>query len=198
MFLLQQIVLEALEHVSGKFPHLRFDLIDTVLSGANQLLSLGQVDVAIAPMPCGTGLNEELCILEFMAVAHKDHPLHAHKKALVFEDLKPYRQIIARDSATENQTSAGWRGAEQCWTVSHIKASVELVSNNLGFAWLPLPSIQSLLDEGRLRPLNLAEGQKRSVSFYLNYAEKDVLGPATRELMGQFRLLTMDLLTSEE
>ncbi len=194
----QSIVLTALEHVSSKFPHLRFDIIDTVLSGSNQLLSLGKVDIAISPMPCGTGLNEELCSLEFMAVAHKDHPLNRGGKPLVFEDLKPFRQIIARDSATENQISAGWRGAEQCWTVSHIKASIEMVATNLGFAWLPIPAIQSLLDSGTLIPLNLSEGLKRSVSFYLNYSEKDILGPATKELMGQLRLLTMDMISPEE
>ena len=194
----QSLLLQALEFVSGEFPHLRFDIIDTVLSGANQLLTQDLVDIAISPLPCTTGLNEELCVIEFIAVAHKDHPLNQHDEALVFEDLKPYRQIIARDSATENQISAGWRGAEQCWTVSHLRASVELVENNLGFAWLPIPAIQPLLDNEVLKPLNLAEGQKRSVSFYLNYAEKSVLGPATRELMGQFRLLTMDMDTSEE
>ena len=194
----QSLLLQALEFVSGEFPHLRFDIIDTVLSGANQLLTQDLVDIAISPLPCTSGLNEELCVIEFIAVAHTDHPLNQYDEALVFEDLKPYRQIIARDSATENQISAGWRGAEQCWTVSHLRASIEMVENNLGFAWLPTPAIQPLLDNEILTPLNLAEGQKRSVSFYLNYAEKSVLGPATRALMGQFRLLTMEMDTSEE
>ena len=78
-----------------------------------------------------------------------------------------------------------------------MRSSIELVEKMLGFAWLPYPSIEQSINEGILKPLNLAEGQKRTASFYLNYAEKDTIGPATRELMGELRILTMDMETAD-
>lgn len=192
----QNIVYEALEKVSAQFPHLRFNIYDSVLSGANQLLREGVADLAISPFPLATGLNEEICIIEFIAVAHPNHPLHSSDDPLTFEDLKPHRQIITRDSATENKASSGWRDAEQRWTVGNMRSSIELVEKMLGFAWLPGPSIEASIEAGLLKPLNLAEGQRRTASFYLNYAEKETIGPATRELMGELRILTMDMETS--
>ena len=74
-----------------------------------------------------------------------------------------------------------------------MRASIELIEQNLGYAWLPLPEINKLLDCKKIKPLNLTEGGRRSVSFYLNYLDKDRIRPATRELMRELRLSTMNL-----
>ncbi|ASP39344.1 LysR family transcriptional regulator [Bacterioplanes sanyensis] len=193
----QKVVFQVLEMVSALYPQVRFDIIDTVLSGANELLYGGNADISLSPMSMENSLNEEICVIDFVAVAHVDHPLHGLDRPLSYEDLRPYRQIIVRDSASTNKASAGWLGAEQRWTVSHIRASVELIEQGLGFAWLPLPSIEASLVSGRLKRLNLVEGARRRASFFLNYHDKDTLGPAAREFMGQLRLLTMDMPTAE-
>lgn len=74
-----------------------------------------------------------------------------------------------------------------------MRTSIDLVSQGLGYAWLPLPSIQRYLDEGSLSPLNLERGSRRTVSFYLNYVDGDSLGPAARELLGELRYQTMEM-----
>ena len=56
----QDIIYQALEKTAETYPHIRFNIHDSVLSGANQLLSEGSVDLAISPLPMATGLNEEL------------------------------------------------------------------------------------------------------------------------------------------
>lgn len=192
----QQIIFQALEKVSALFPQIRVDIIDTVLSGTNELIREGKADIGLSPFPMPAGLNEEICLIEFVAVAHADHALHQLQRPLTHEDLKSYRQIIVRDSATKTKASAGWLGSEQRWTVSHMRASIELIKLNLGYAWLPLPSINDALEMGTLVRLPLKEGASRTASFYLNYQDKDSIGPAARELIGELRLLTLDMPTS--
>ena len=193
----QSIIFQALEKVSAMFPQVNIDIIDTVLSGTNELITEGKADIGLSPLPMPNGLNEELCLIEFLAVAHKDHALHQLDQALSKENLKSYRQIIVHDSATQNKADAGWLGAEQRWSVSHMRASIELIEQNLGYAWLPVSGITESLANGTLKRLNLDTDGSRSVSFYLNYLDKDRIGPAAREFMGELRLLTLDMTTSD-
>lgn len=183
----QQTVYQVLDSVSKKFPLLHIDIIETILSGCNELVEQGTADLGLSPIAMPNGLNEEICQIEFIAVASPTHALHQHFGELQDDDLKCYRQIVIRDSASERSTNEGWLCAEQRWTVSHIRTSIDLVKQGLGFAWLPLPSVHDLISTNQLLPLNLNQGQKRSVTFYLNYKDEDKLGPAAREFMGELR-----------
>ena len=194
----QTFIFQALEKVSALYPQTRIDIIDTVLSGTNELITEGKADIGLSPFPMQDGLNEEICLIEFIAVAHKDHPLHQLGRTLQYEDLKAYRQIIIRDSASHTKVNSGWHGAEQRWTVSHMRASIELIQQNLGYAWLPQPAVSDAITAGHIKRLPLSEGASRSASFYLNYQDKDRIGPVSREFMGELRLLTLDLQTSED
>lgn len=192
----QCTVFKALEKVSALYPQVNIDIIDTVLSGTNELITEGHADIGLSPKPMPGGLNDELCMVNFVAVAHKDHPLHQLDTLLTEQHLKSYRQIIVRDSATLTKTSEGWLGSNHQWTVSHLRASIELITNSLGYAWLPRPEISKVLKSGEVKPLKLKQGSTRSMSFYLNYLDKDRIGPAAREFMGELRILTLDMPTS--
>lgn len=163
------------------------DLFDTVLSGANELLAAGRVDLGISPVPFYSGLSEEIEQTEFVAVAHRQHPLLALGRELEFNDLKTYRQIIVRDSGIHKSLDVGWLGSEQHWTVSNIRASVEAVTLGFGFAWLPLSSVVRQLEAGELVYLPMREGKRRTVSFYLNYLCEDQIGVAAREFIDDLR-----------
>ncbi|WP_419813129.1 LysR family transcriptional regulator [Bacterioplanoides sp.] len=192
----QTIIYQALEKVSALFPQIRIDIIDTVLSGTNELIQNREADIGLSGFQMPYGLNEEICTLEFIVVAHSQHALHQLNRSLSYEDLKSHRQIITRDSANETKRSSGWQGAEQRWTVSSLRASFDLICQNLGFAWLPFPLVKEALEQEILKPLLLSEGASRTSSFYLNYQDKDQLGPAAREFLGELRLLTLDMPTS--
>jgi len=193
----QAILYQALANVSAEFPLLHIELIETVLSGSNELLQQGKVDLALSDTPLADGFYEELCQIEFVATAHPSHALHHLDRTLTFEDLKACRQIVVRDSALTTNTDSGWLGADQRWTVSHIRTSVEMVSQGFGFAWLPMPHIQPLLEAGTLKPLPLAQGLSRNGTIYLLFRDADGLGPAVRSLIGELRLLTQDLPLSD-
>lgn len=160
----------------------RIEVVEAVLSGTTEALLKREVDLAIVgQLPAGF-LGTRLMTVEFVPVAHRDHPLHALGRAVTLEDLKRERQIVVRDSGSRRRLDAGWLGAEQRWTVSHIKTSIEILKHGLGFAWIPREHIRAELEDGLLAPLALVEGAKRSVELHLVYADRDAAGPATREL----------------
>ena len=67
-----------------------------------------KVDLGISPFAFSNGFSEDLCEIEFAAVAHADHPLHQLDRTLTLEDLKAYRQIVVRDSSAERKADVGW------------------------------------------------------------------------------------------
>jgi DNA-binding transcriptional LysR family regulator len=99
---------------------------------------------------------------------------------LLLEDLKGHRQIVVRDSGSKRRLDAGWLGAEERWTVSHLKTSIEMLKAGLGFAWVPREHIWAELEAKTLKPLPLSEGATRSGDLHLVHTDRDSAGPATQ------------------
>lgn len=173
---------DALARLSTEYAATRVELIETVLSGGAERLLAGDVDLLIAgEVPAGF-LGEPLAEVDFIAVAHPQHPLHRLGRPLTLQDLAAHRQIVVRDSTSGARADAGWLGAEQRWTVSHVATSVAMVRRGMGFAWLPLTRISDELRDDKLREIALGRGSRRRVSLYLTYADPDRAGPAATRL----------------
>lgn len=183
----QMLLYKVLETISAQFPSLQIELIESVLSGASELLNNDDVDIAISPIVLVDGFSEQLCQIDFVAVANPDHALHALDRELTMEDLKSHRQIVVRDSALFSKKDAGWLGANQRWTVSHSRTSIDMICNGLGFAWLPLTSIEESLAKGLLKPLPLNQNGRRSAQLHLIYKDADNLGPAAKAFLAELR-----------
>ncbi|GAA0561098.1 MULTISPECIES: LysR family transcriptional regulator [Rheinheimera] len=192
------LLYKALENTSQQYPLLRIELMESILTGAKELLENAEADIAVSPVVQKELFNEELCQIEFVAVACPQHPLLQLGRELNLEDLKSYRQIVVRDSAHHNRHDEGWLGANQRWTVSHMRTSIDMIKQGLGFAWLPLTSILEDLTQGRLQRLPLCSGASRKVSLYLLFSDADKLGPAARTFLGELRYQSIDLPTSAD
>ncbi|QSP96376.1 LysR family transcriptional regulator [Marinobacter salinisoli] len=160
----------------------RVQLTESVLSGTQEALMNGQADLAVVHRPPVGFWGTEILNLEFVAVASPDHELFELKGRLTHQDLARYRQFVVRDSGLKRSQDSGWLGAEQRWTVSHLKTSIQFVKQGLGFAWLPQEHIREELASGALRPIPLAEGARRTEPLFLVFADRDSAGPATRAL----------------
>ena len=172
----------ALSQLSSDYPHTRVELMETVLSGGPELLRLGEVDLLIAgAVPAGF-LGEPLQDVEFLCVANPDHELHSYDRPLNLQDLSAHRQVVVRDSARGVRRDSGWLGAEQRWTVSHVSTSIAMITQGMGFAWLPRTRITRYLESGLLRELPLEQGSRRKTTLYLIFKDPDQAGPATRRL----------------
>ncbi|MBD9414326.1 LysR family transcriptional regulator [Pseudomonas sp. PDM16] len=161
----------------------RVRLREEVLSGVEEVLTEGSADLAISALNITGYLPIELGEVEFLAVAHPEHPLHRLQRPITFQDLEGQMQVVTRDSGRVQPRDAGWLGAEQRWTVGSLPTARTFVSSGLGFAWLPHHLIARELEEGLLKPLQMEQGGTRRPRFFL-YSNKDkVLGPATQILI---------------
>lgn len=92
-------------------------LREEVLSGVEEALIQGAADLAISGLIIPGHLGADLSVVEFVAVAHPDHPLHRLQRELTHQDLETQMQVVIRDSGRLQPRDHGWLGAEQRWTV---------------------------------------------------------------------------------
>lgn len=178
-----QLLIDALTAFMPQSRGCRVRLREEVLSGVEEVLRDGTADVAVSGLNISGYLSTELAQVEFVAVAHAEHPLNQLQRKISSQDLEAHLQIVVRDTGVKMPRDAGWLGAEQRWTVGSLATSVAFVRSRLGFAWLPRHMVQKDLDSGTLKLLPLIQGAVRRQMFYL-YVNKDkALGPATQILL---------------
>jgi DNA-binding transcriptional LysR family regulator len=180
-------LLEVLGQFSACCPDTRLQLHEVVMSGADEALFGGTVDLAIGTRVPPGFLGDWLFDAHFIAVAAPEHPLHQLDRALSVDDLAEHTQMVVRDSGAERPRDFGWLGARQRWTVSKTETSVAAVVSGLAFSWLPEHAVASLITEGRLRPLPLQSGQRRHLPIYLIQADPERSGPAAQRLCSLFK-----------
>ncbi|MFV3304328.1 LysR family transcriptional regulator [Pseudomonas sp. NY15181] len=170
-------------------------LREEVLSGVEEALVQGHADLAISGLNIAGHLGADLSMVDFVAVAHPDHPLHRLQREVTHQDLETQMQVVIRDSGRLQPRDIGWLGAEQRWTVGSLATAATFVSNGLGFAWLPRHMIERELKDGLLKPLPLTQGGVRESRFYLYPSKEKPLGPATQilvELLTTFASVPLD------
>lgn len=182
------LLLECLQTFSEERPDIRIQLHETVLGGTAEALIHGDVDFAIAHQVPSGHIGEHLIRIRFVAAAHVDHPLHHLGRPLTHDDLRPYRQLIIRDSARETPVDSGvWLGAKQRWTVSNKATSIAATVMGFGFAWYPEETIRNELEDGTLKILPLGTAAERHVDLYLVFRDRDYPGQAPARLAAIIR-----------
>lgn len=154
---------------------------EVVLSGADEALIEGRVDLAITPFIPQGFLGEELIRVNFLAVSTPDHPLQHLGRSLNSKDLNRETHVIVSDSGNKG-LDGGWISDARRWTVTSPESALKLISNGLGFGWLPEKEIQQQLNDGSLKPLPLKQGKNNPAILYLIYADVEQTGPATIQL----------------
>lgn len=154
---------------------------EVVLSGADEALIEGRVDLAITPFIPQGFLGEELIRVNFLAVSTPDHPLQHLGRSLNSKDLNRETHVIVSDSGNKG-LDGGWISDARRWTVTSPESALKLISNGLGFGWLPEKEIQQQLNNGSLKPLPLKQGKNNPAILYLIYADIEQTGPATKQL----------------
>lgn len=182
-----QILLPAFQSFSKAFPDTRIELVETVISGVQELVTKGLVQLAITPEVPQGWLGDHLIRLEMHCVAHPKHPLHRLGRALDENDLRQHRQLVVRESSQQRASNASWLCSEQRLTVSTMGTRIQALCAGLGFAWSPLLKISRELEAGLLKPLPMKQGTSRFAELYLVLTDRDGAGPATRAMAAQIK-----------
>jgi len=177
-----ELLLCSLAEFGTRTPQTRVQLVESVLSGTSEALLQRRADLVVTGHVPPGFLGDPLVEVEFVAVAHRDHPLHAVGRELNGNDLKGHRQVVIRDTGVHRSVDSGWLAAEQRWTVSHMRTAIATIRRGMAFAWIPRDYLVDELESGELLPLPLREGAIRRATFYLVFGDRDGAGPATRML----------------
>jgi len=165
-------------------------LQEVVLSGAEDVLLNGLADLVITPYVPQGFLGDELIQVNFIAVAHPDHPLFKLNRSLTNYDLNRETHVMVSDSGSKG-IDAGWLSDAQRWAVNSLESARKIISNGLGFGWLPEIEIEAQLKDNTLKPLPLNEGGQHTAILYMVYADLNRVGPATQQLANILKQLSM-------
>ena len=176
------LMFECLSRFGQESPQTRIEWLETVIGGTAEALQGGAADLAIAAR-VPTGLSgEPLMAVQFVPVAHPNHPLHKLGREITTRDLRKHRHLVVRDSGAQRDKKSEVLEVEQRWTVTNMSTSIGAVSRGHGFAWLPQDKIRTELEDGSLKILPLRGGRVRTAQLYLMFADRDAAGPGTVRL----------------
>jgi len=175
-------VLYCLSLFAKDFTDTRVEYYETVLSGTEDALLKRQVDLAIGGFVPPGFIGDKIMTSVFHGVSSADHPLQHLGRAITYEDMRQYRQIVVRDSGQYRRHTVGWQEADQRWTVSHINTSLAAIRMGLGYAWLPDAYTKDDIAAGTLQYLPVEVGSEREGAVYLTFSDKEFAGPATLKL----------------
>lgn len=151
----------------------------TALQAEEALHDLG-ADLAIGErVPMGF-LGEPLVEVQYLAVAHPDHPLLRLGRDVTAPDLAEQIQIdIGQSNARDRSRSV--KQAHR-WAMSSFDSVIEAVCGRFGYAWLPEHRIREWLDQGLLVRLPLNDKQCRKAMLYLIHGRPWAASPAAGRL----------------
>ncbi|WP_432698237.1 LysR family transcriptional regulator [Marinobacterium sp. YM272] len=177
----EQLTLCALARYAEVSPFVRIELLETALSGTDEALIRGDAEMVISSRIPPGFVGDFLMRIRFVPVAHPEHPLHQLDRTLTHDDLRHYRQLVVRDSGSRS-LDAGWLGAGQRWTVSHMSTSILCACSGLGFSWYPEIKIAKELEKGLLKPLPMENGSERFADLFLIKRDAHLSSPGVKHL----------------
>jgi DNA-binding transcriptional LysR family regulator len=191
------VMFQSLDRFAAESPHTHIELFESVIGGTVEMLTRGEVDLAITPILPPGFTGESLVRMRLLPVAHPDHALHKLGRALTNDDLRAHRQLVVRESGSTRSTRLSVE-ATQRWTVSHMATSIDAARRGYAYAWLPEDRIRDELAAGALKALPLREGRDRHGELFLAFADRDAAGPGVLRLAEIIRETTGETCAVEQ
>lgn len=169
----------ALAEFARLFPYVQPKLRQSTFLSADSEFSLHNAQLCITGLMSREFFSKPVLAIRMVAVARRDHPLHAVKRKLNRPDLMQHTLVTIEGSASGTLKHQPRVPAQRVLQVSSIEAAIDAVRSGLCFGWLPAYRLQSDLASGELASLRLPAGGTREVR--LNLVCKD-LSSLSREV----------------
>ncbi|MDR3738501.1 MAG: LysR family transcriptional regulator [Terracidiphilus sp.] len=174
----------ALAEFARLFPYVQPRLRQGTFLSADTEFSAHNAQLCITGLVTREFFLRPILGIRLIAVARRDHPIHAIRRRLTRSDLMQSMLVtIEGAGVAKHQPRVP---AQRVLPVSSIEAAIDAVRSGLCFGWLPAYRIRRELDDGELLPLHLSAGRTREVR--LNLVCKD-LGASSREVNALAELL---------
>ena len=151
-----------LRQFQQRYPQTQVRLTEVLENVEEELPARSEADVMVLTRRQDiTGRGEWLMNIDFVAVAHRDHPLSALEGPLDDNALAPWPLVRIADRGNDPQS------ARDAWTFSTSDAAIDAVLYQVGFGWLPEERIRPQLQQGVLKALPLGHGARRATPLHL-------------------------------
>ncbi len=160
----------------------RITILDTVLGGTEEAVTEGWADIVLTNHVPKGFLQEPLLSVDFVPVAHPEHPLALLSSPIDPQELLQHVQVVIRDTGKTPDDNRGWLRAEQRWTVSQFHTAIDLLLRGVGFCWLPQDYVEPLIKKGALTHLSVKGSSFRRISMSLVNPNAETMGPGTQLL----------------
>lgn len=175
-----------LAEFARRFPYVQPKLRQGIFLSADSEFSVHNAQLCITGLISREFFVRPILGIRMVAVARKDHPLHAVKRRLMRSDLMQHVLVTIEGTASGMPKHQPRVPAQRVLPVSSIEAAIDAVRSGFCFGWLPIYRIQPALDSDELIPLRLPAGGVREVR--LNLVCKD-FGSSSREVNALAELL---------
>lgn len=157
-------------------------LQEVAMLQADDVLRDTAVDLVISErVPLGF-LGEPLIEIEYLPVAHPEHPLLRQGRAVTAADLAQQTQISIGSSIDVEKARPHDSRRAPRWIMHSLDSVLAATLERLGYAWLPAHRIQSWLNQGLLKPLPLDDQRIYKSMLYLIHGRPWSPSPATGRL----------------
>jgi len=178
------LLMLALRDFSLAEANIKIRLNEVSMYQAEKALCQQTADLAIiAEVPTGF-LGDPLIELEYVAVAHPDHPLFSLGRTLKAADLERQVEVVICDAGGADSSIRRHAPAGQVhrWNVNSVDTALKVLGECLGYAWLPRHRIRPWLEQGLLKALPLSEGRAYNTMLYLIHGRSWDRGPGAERL----------------
>ena len=158
----RQRLFAILRQFQQRYPQTQVRLTDVLENVDEASAARSEADVMVLTRRQDiTGRGEWLMNIDFIAVAHRDHPLSQSDELLDDNALAPWPLIRIADRSGDASST------RDAWTFSTIDAAIDAVLYQVGFGWLPEERIRAHLEQGVLKALPLSHGARRATPLHL-------------------------------
>lgn len=178
------VLLPALRLFSTHVRSTNVGLIEMSLAEIDNVLRENTADLAIhRNVPAGLH-GHFFSDVEYVAVAHPEHPLFRLNREVTSADLARETQIISTSDwlphISESRKSSN---RHQQWRVSSFDSAKSVLLENFGYGWLPKYRIEDCLKQGLLKVLPLDAGSSYKTRFFLVHPNAAHLSVAANHLI---------------
>lgn len=157
----------ALAEFARAFPFVQTKLRQGTFLSADSEFSVHNAQLCITGLISREFFAKSILSVRMVAVARRDHPLHAVKRKLNRSDLMQHILVSIEGSGSGTLKHQPRVPAQRVLQVSTIEAAIDAVRSGLCFGWLPAYRIHSDLADGRLVALRLPAGGTREALLSL-------------------------------
>lgn len=176
------LLMSSLAHFANQSQGTRVQLREVILSGAVDALVSEEAELVIGVETPSGYLADPLIEVEFIAVAHSNHPLHKLGRKITSTDLAQHMHVVIQDSGQHEKMDVGWLSSQDRWTVSSIDSALNAIKHGLGYGWIPRNRLTEAFEDGHLKALVLEQGSTYKAFLFISFGHPQNIGPATREL----------------